>query len=267
MMTPAHAMIALATAAALGMLGLWVWQRRQRDAGIVDVGWAAGLALAAAWFASVGSAPGGRRLALLLVAGVWATRLASYLYRHRVHRPGVGEDGRYARMRAAMGARADWGFLIFFQFQALLIALFAVPFAVVAWHDQSPLGWSDAAGLALGWLAIAGESVADRQLTRFRADALNRGHTCQRGLWRYSRHPNYFFEWLHWFAYPLLALGSPWQWLAWGGPVLMLLFLWKVTGIPHTERQALSHRPDYADYRRRTSAFIPWFPRARGKTP
>jgi steroid 5-alpha reductase family enzyme len=103
--------------------------------------------------------------------------------------------------------------------------------------------------------------LADRQLARFKRRPESRGKTCREGWWRYSRHPNYFFEWLHWWSYVLLAAGSPWWVLTLIGPALMLLFLFKVTGIPATEAQASVSRSDYAEYRRTTSAFIPWFPK------
>jgi steroid 5-alpha reductase family enzyme len=122
----------------------------------------------------------------------------------------------------------------------------------------------DALGVLLGLGSILGEVISDRQLQRFRRDPANHGHTCRRGLWRYSRHPNYFFECLHWFAYILLAIGSPHLLFAVPGPALMVLFILFVTGVPHTEKQALSHRPDYAEYQRTTSMIIPWFPKRTG---
>jgi len=106
-----------------------------------------------------------------------------------------------------------------------------------------------------------GESMADRQLAHFRAQPANRGKTCRDGFWRYSRHPNYFFEWLHWFAYVALAVGSPVGWLAWSGPLVMFLFLRFVSGVPYTETQALRSRGDeYRRYQRDTPMFFPWFP-------
>ena len=117
-------------------------------------------------------------------------------------------------------------------------------------------------GLALYVLAIGGEWMADRQLTRFRNDPDNRGRTCRTGLWRYSRHPNYFFESLHWWAYVVMAIGLPSWWLTLIAPVLMTISLLFVSGIPLAEAQALASRgDDYRDYQRRTSPFIPWFPK------
>jgi steroid 5-alpha reductase family enzyme len=113
------------------------------------------------------------------------------------------------------------------------------------------------------WLvAIIGETVADRQLAAFRANPDNRGRTCRSGLWAYSRHPNYFFEWLNWCAYALMALPAPYGWAGLASPVIMLFLILKVTGVPPSEEQALASRgDDYRDYQRTTSVFIPWFPK------
>jgi len=147
----------------------------------------------------------------------------------------------------------------------VLTAVFAVPFLVVALTpERLPLPALVAAVL-IWLLAVGGETLADRQLAAWRADPAHRGRTCRAGLWRYSRHPNYFFEWLHWWSYPLLAWGSPEWWLTLLGPALMLYTLLKVTGIPYTEQQALASRgDDYRAYQRTTSAFVPWFPKQEG---
>jgi steroid 5-alpha reductase family enzyme len=121
----------------------------------------------------------------------------------------------------------------------------------------SPLEW---AGLSLWVVALLGETAADAELKRFKADPANKGKTCRKGLWNYSRHPNYFFEWLIWVAFFLAALASPYGWISLLCPVLMFIFLFKVTGIPMTETQALKTRgKDYRDYQRTTSMFVPWF--------
>ncbi len=243
----------------LGMVVLWALQWRWHDAGIVDAGWAFGMTVAAVLIAF--QAPGDlwRRVIIAVIAGGWGLRLGLYLLLDRI----VGkerEDGRYARMRAAMGRYAQVGFFIFFQVQTGFVLIFALPL-YAATCNAAPLGWLDLVGILIAVAAIAGEIVADRQLARHRADPSNRHVTCRTGLWRYTRHPNYFCEWLHWFSYAFLGIGSPLAWLAASGPVFMGVFLWKITGIPHTEKQALSHRSDYAEYMRTTSGFIPWPPR------
>ena len=117
-------------------------------------------------------------------------------------------------------------------------------------------------GLALGLLAIGGETLADRQLERFRLNPANRGKVCREGLWYYSRHPNYFFEWLYWWAFVLMGIGTSYGWWTLLGPLFMLLFLFKLTGIPYTEKQALASRGEaYRAYQKSTPMFFPWFPR------
>ena len=239
----------------------WRWQQRRHNVGIVDVLWSVCLAGSAVLCAVLGQGAAAPRVLLALGGGLWGLRLARHLWR-RVR--AEKEDGRYQALRARWGnGGARW--LAFFQFQALLVAVFSIPFVIVANNASTHSTW-----LALGALlwcgSVAGESLADRQLARFRADPAHRGRTCRVGLWRYSRHPNYFFEWLHWFSYPLLALGAPYAGLAWIAPVLMLLFLRFLSGIPFTEAQALRTRgEDYRDYQRRTSMLIPGPPRERAQ--
>jgi steroid 5-alpha reductase family enzyme len=163
-------------------------------------------------------------------------------------------------LREKWGRRANRNFFIFFLVQASWSVLFSLPFLAVVFNTANPLGILDGLGVAVWIFSVLGEVVADWQLARFRRGSQNRGKTCNQGLWRYSRHPNYFFEWLHWFAYILLAAGSPYWWLSLLGPVTMGVFLFKITGIPYTEKQALRSRGEsYREYQRTTSAFFPWF--------
>ena len=252
---------ALGWALAAGvMLALWALQLRTKDATEVDVAWAANLGGLALLFALLADGNPWRRALVggLVALATW--RLALHLYLDR-GRKGI-EDGRYAALRAQWGSAAPRNFFWFFQAQALLDVLLALPF-LLACGDGSPLGTLDFAGLGLFAVGMVGESVADRQLARFRRDPANRGRTCRVGLWRTSRHPNYFFQWLLWCAYASFALGADWGWLGLGSPLVMLVLILFVTGIPPTEAQALRSRgDDYRDYQRTTSAFVPWFPRA-----
>lgn len=245
--------------AAVLMAALWLVQRARSDASLVDAGWAAGLGLSAVLLAALVDAPLERRLLVAAMAGGWSLRLALHLYLDRVR--GKPEDGRYRKLRAEWGPAAQRNFLLFFQAQALLVAVLSVPYVLALTNPRGALGPADAAGAALLLVSVLGESLADRQLAAFRTDPANRGRTCREGLWRYSRHPNYFFEWLQWWAWPALAFGSPLFLLSLGAPALMLFFLFKVTGIPPTEARALETRgEDYRDYQRTTSVFVPWFP-------
>ena len=236
----------------------WWWQRTRANAGIVDVVWSFGVGGAAVLVALTGSGAVLPRVLLAVLGGAWGLRLGLHLW-HRVR--GEPEDGRYAQLRQRWGNDQRMWFAMF-QFQALLIALFALPFLAVAANPRGDWNAWFIAGIAM-WLAcVAGEAVADAQLARFRSNPSNKGRTCREGMWRYSRHPNYFFEWLHWLAYVLLAIGSPISLLAWTGPLVMYVFLRWVSGIPWTEAQALRTRGEnYARYQRSTPMLFPWFPK------
>jgi steroid 5-alpha reductase family enzyme len=245
---------------ALAMAALWLLQRRTGNAGVVDVGWSAGVGVVGVLAAALGAGWAPRRLLAGAMIALWSLRLAVYILRRVVGEP---EDGRYTRLREAWGDAFQVRAFVFYQAQAVLAALFAVPVWVVAADPRPGWGAREIAAAAVWLVAVAGESLADRQLARFRADPATRGRTCALGLWRYSRHPNYFFEWLHWWAYVALGIAAPLGWLTLVGPALMLFFLLEVTGIPATEARALLSRADYAEYRRTTSAFVPWPPRRR----
>lgn len=250
---------AWAIAAAL-MLGFWLWHLRVRNVGVVDVGWTVAVLTSVGLFAAAGAGDPSRRLLVATLVAIWATRLATYLLRDRVL--GRAEDGRYQALRAAGSVAAARRFFFFFQAQAVLAVFFAMPGWLTSANRSPtfhPLEWM---GLAVWAIGLVGESVADLQLTRFKADPRNRGRTCRAGLWGYSRHPNYFFEWLIWVGYALLALPAPYGPVALAAPALMLYLLFRVTGIPATEAQALRTRgDDYRHYQSTTSAFVPWIPR------
>jgi steroid 5-alpha reductase family enzyme len=239
--------------------GLWLLEVRKNDASLVDAGWALSLGLLALLYAWRGPGLLERRVGMALLVFVWSLRLASYIVlRHR----GAGEDGRYREIRARWEPRAHRFFFFFYQAQGALAVLLSLPFLLIAF-DGSPdvHGW-EIAGFLLSGFALALETVADRELARHRRDPSKRGKTCRDGLFRYSRHPNYFFEWLVWVGYAVAALGAPYGWTAFASPLLMLYLILRVTGIPPSEERALKNRgADYRKYQQTTSAFVPWFPR------
>ena len=244
----------------LVMAATWMVSMRADNIGYVDVAWAGLMAIAALL---VGAFAEGTELSRGLVAlfgGLWGARLSLYLLGRVLHE---SEDGRYQALRQRWNGSAG-KFFLFFQLQAVVVAMFSLPFIAAASRHTNPTpGWI-AAAIATWLLAVGGEAVADRQLAAFRSDPGNRGRTCRRGLWSWSRHPNYFFEWLHWFAYVFLAAGSPLFWLSLAGPLVMLVFLYRVSGIPWTEAQALRTRgDDYRRYQKEVSAFFP-LPPQRG---
>ena len=256
----AHALF-IGTASVCGlMLLLWLIHLPMKNAAIVDAGWAGGLALLGAIYAAAGGGYAPRSWLVAAMAVLWGMRLALYLLFTRVI--GQPEEGRYVQLRREWGDNLPLKFLAFFQFQALLGIVLSTPFLVAALNPQPRLSFLEYAAAALWLVAFAGELLADRQLHAFKANPANRGRTCRAGLWKYSRHPNYFFEWLIWVAFALFAMSSPYGYLALVSPLLILLFLFRVTGIPATEAQALRTKgEDYRQYQQTTSAFVPWFPR------
>jgi steroid 5-alpha reductase family enzyme len=254
-------MIALGAAAVgLLMLILWSIHLRTGNASIVDAGWAGGLALLGILYASLGGGYGPRALMIGAMSGVHGLRLAWHLLTTRI--VGHPEEGRYQELRRQWKTNIPFKFLLFFEFQALLCVVLATPYLLAARNTARSLTPAEWFAAALWVLAMAGEAAADAQLEAFKSNPANKGRTCQAGLWRCSRHPNYFFEWLIWMSFAIFALPSPHGWWGLISPALMLYFLLRVTGIPATEAQALRSRGDeYRRYQETTSVFIPWFPK------
>jgi steroid 5-alpha reductase family enzyme len=246
-------------AASSVMAALWYVQVRIRDASHVDVAWAALIATAAILYALIADGDVAHRVLAAALASLWGFRLAGYLYADRIR--GKDEDGRYRALRAKWGAGANSRFFWFFQFQALFVVFFSLPFAFVCLDSDptiSALAW---VGVGVWAIGNVGTIVSDRQLARWRANPANNGKTVRTGLWSWSRHPNYFFEWVSWCGVALVATTAPLGWIAWIVPAGLLFLLFRVTGIPATEGQALRSRADYAEYQRSTSAFVPLPPR------
>ena len=241
------------------MAALWLIHIKIKNAAIVDVGWAANFSLIAVIGYLLGGGYPGRKLLFSIMIILWSLRLALYLFRRTV---GHEEEGRYKQLRQQWGEHINRKFFWFFQFQAGLNVILSLPFFLAYLNpipEIFPLEWF---GLALWLVALIGEAQADKQLADFKSNPENRGRVCQVGLWRYSRHPNYFFEWLIWVAYFVFVLGSPFGWLAAICPLLMLYFLFKLTGIPATEAQAFRSKGEaYREYQRTTSVFVPGFPK------
>jgi steroid 5-alpha reductase family enzyme len=247
----------LAIVAAM-MFALWLIHLLIRNAAIVDVGWAAGLAMLAIFYAAKGPEYPARKWAIATMAGFWGLRLAAYLFFSRVLRK--REEGRYVQLRREWKTHLPLRFLFFFEFQALLTIVLSLPFLLASLNTRKSLGKLEEIGAAIWLISICGEAIADYQLNRFRKNPANKGKTYRSGLWGYSRHPNYFFEWMIWVGYAIYALGSPWGWLGLISPALMLYFLLGSTGIAATEAQALRSRgTEYRAYQRSTSTFVPWF--------
>jgi steroid 5-alpha reductase family enzyme len=245
---------------ALMMFVLWMIHLRIANAGIVDIGWAYGLGLLALLYGVFGSAPSSPRWTLTAMVVLWSGRLGTHLFRRVVRKP---EEGRYRQLRQSWPTGTAWKFLLFFEAQAVLDVLLSISFLLVCADPGIPAMLTPAqiTGIVIWSIAILGEGLADAQLARFKRRA-DHAQVCREGLWNYSRHPNYFFEWLVWVGWALFAVPAHLGWLAWSAPALMLFFLLRVTGIPATEQQSLRSKGEaYAEYQRTTSPFIPWFPR------
>jgi steroid 5-alpha reductase family enzyme len=243
------------------MFGLWLLGLKHRNFSYVDIGWSVNFALLAALYAALAPGDLARRLVIAAMFAAHGLRLGWHLAKRIIGEP---EEGRYQQLRKDWGGSGNLNlkFLGFFEFQALLNAFLTLPLLLASFNRDPDLHPLEIAGIALFAIGLTGESVADAQLAAFKRNPANQGGVCDVGLWRYSRHPNYFFEWLIWIAYAVFALASPHGWIALAMPVLMLHFLINVTGLKATEEQALRTKGErYRSYQARTSGFIPWIPK------
>ncbi len=252
-------LVLLGWAVAAGLqLVLYLIQLRTRDATAVDAGWGAGLVCAGSLYAALGDGDLAHRVLIAALSGFEFGRVAFVVMR----RFGSGEDSRYAELRARWRARnaEQQRFLVFYQAQALLVPLLSIPFVAAVENRHRGLELVEWVGIGVWAAGAVFELVADRQLRRFKMQ--QRGETMRRGLWRYSRHPNYFGQWLTWIGFALIALAAPYGWTGLVAPALILVLILFVTGIPPSEEQALKHRgDDYRRYQRETSSFLPLPPR------
>ncbi len=238
----------------------WLLQLKTKNGGLVDAVWALTLGGLAVLYALAGTAPVETRIVLAVMGAAWGVRLGWYLW---VRNWGKPEDFRYAQFRKDWGAAVNVKMFWFFQFQNIFtLLLSASAFIAVAYRpDAAPL-WAVALAIAIWLVSVIGEGIADAQMERFRSNPSNKGKVCRDGLWRYSRHPNYFFETVHWLAYVPLAFGSPYWWATLGAPLVMAFLLTKLSGMPLLEKEMAARKPGYADYIAKTSALIPWPPKA-----
>jgi len=248
----------IALASMLGLAALaWLVSVKLRDASIVDSFWSIFFLAGLLAYVVVTGNSGARTLLILVIVTVWALRLSIYLTWRNWGEP---EDRRYQAIRARNEPGFAWKSLyLVFGLQAVLAATISMPLLAAA-HTESALSWIDYTGFGL-WLAGFGfESVADWQLARFKAQAANRDKVLRTGLWRYSRHPNYFGEALLWWGYYLIAVSAGGAWTVFA-PVLMTYLLLRVSGVSLLEQDIGERRPDYRDYTTNTNAFVPGRPR------
>ena len=241
----------------LCFLALYFVARGLNNYGVVDVGWSYAFGVVAAFYAVESAGWASRRALVAAMAVLWSARLGTHLL-IRVAHLHPEEDGRYKQLRHEWGSKFASRMAGFFQMQAASVVLLAIPFLAACGNSERGFGNLELAGAALWLVAISGEALSDAQLARFKRAKAHQGKVCDVGLWRYSRHPNYFFEWLVWVAFALFACASPWGWLGLISPASILYLLLRVTGIPATERQSLRSKGDaFRSYQKRTSVFVP----------
>ena len=236
------------------MILVFLWGLKIKNNGVVDVFWAFNFLVIATviWFLADGN--NDRKNLVSGLAALWSLRLGIYLG-IRVLGHLKEEEGRYKQLRL------EWSntkFFFFFQMQALSNVFLCIPFFIIALNKSEQVSLTEYIGAALWLLSIIGEGLSDWQLRHFKKDSRNKGKVCQYGFWNYSRHPNYFFQFMIWVSVLMFAIPSPYGWLAVLCPLSIGYLLFKVTGIPMTEEQAIRSKGEaYKEYQRTTSAFIP----------
>ncbi len=251
-----------AAAVAVLMVGLWLISIRLRDVSIVDPVWGPAFVLVALVAALAGPGPGdARRWLLFALTAAWGMRLGVHLVRRKLG--DREEDRRYAVMRERRGSSfVPWSLVAIFGLQGLLVLIVSLPIQVAAERHAS-LGVDVIPGVVLFAIGLVFEAVGDEQLSRFKADPSSRGQVMDRGLWRYTRHPNYFGDFCVWWGLWLVALPAGGTWWTLVGPVVMSTLLTRVSGKALLERDMAKRRPGYADYIERTSGFFPLPPKRR----
>lgn len=268
-MTPALLILVGAALCAV-MAAAWVHQKRVRNIGWVDVYWTFGVAGAGLALALAPPLEDGSPLRRGLVCGLillWALRLGLYVALRVARAP--EEDGRYVALRRSWGDKLQPRLFGFLQLQAIVSLILAVAIGLAANRPDPDLGLADLLGLLIALGAIGGEGLADRQMRAFKADPANKGRVCDVGLWAWTRHPNYLFEWLGWLAYPAMAImvsgDYPQGWIALAAPAVMFGVMRFGTGVPPLEAHMLRSRPEaFRAYQARVPIFLPRPPR---KTP
>jgi len=256
------AAIFIAAAISAVMASAWYVQRRTGNSGWVDVTWSLGVGgvafIAAAWPLGQGW-PHWRQMIVAILAASWCLRLGGHIATRARAMP---DDPRYRNLMIQWGKDAARRMFWFLQSQAAVGIVLALSIVLAAQNPNPNLRLQDLAGLVILLAAIVGEAIADRQLRAFKSDLANGNAICDVGLWRWSRHPNYFFEWLLWLAYPTIAIDftghNPYGWLSLAAPICMYWILVHVSGIPPLEDHMLRSRGEaFRAYQKRTRAFLP----------
>lgn len=239
----------------------WLWARYCDNYSLVDAFWGGGMGLISILFILGPGEWAPKKGVIAFLVGAWSVRLSWHLgYRIAKHHP--QEDRRYQNLRDAWKNKEKLFSFLFFQAQALSILFLAFPFLLIGIDPKHEWNSWELVGCCLLTIAILGETIADKQLSNFNKHKLQHSVVCDQGLWKCSRHPNYFFESLVWIGFYLMIIGSPHGWMSFYAPATIIFLLLKVTGIPPAEASSLRSKGEaYRHYQQRTSIFIPWFPK------
>lgn len=255
----------LATALITNLLifaAAWAWCVRLKNFSPVDAFWAICIGLTSLYFL-LSETPNPKQIAAALLIGAWSARLGFHLSK-RIAKHHPEEDSRYIKLREVWEGRENRSFFWFFQGQAISVFLLALPFYLIAADPDPSFTSLSILGTVVATIGLIGETIADKQMSAFKSSDPDPKSVCRKGLWKYSRHPNYFFESVIWSGFFLFATGSPWGWTTIYAPAIITFLLLKVTGIPPTETSALKRKGEaYREYQRTTSPFIPWPPKTQ----
>jgi steroid 5-alpha reductase family enzyme len=252
----AHLPVIIAIGLSLAMAGAWAIQRTTGLSGWIDTIWSFAVGLGGIIAAVFADGSFDRRMTVLVLISLWALRLGSHIGSRT---KGGTEDPRYAKFIEDWGDRAATRLFVFLQIQAIVAFVLVLAVHLAAGNDAAFPRLVDVVAIIIGIVAIGGEALSDAQLARFRKTPQAKTEVCEVGLWRYSRHPNYFFEWLFWCCFPLFALAEPiWSWLSLLAPLLMYWLLVHISGIPPLEEHMLRSRGEkFRALQRRVNAFFP----------
>lgn len=255
---PVELMLYSAVAVFLYMTSVFVLAQAKRDNSIVDIAWGMGFILVSLLTFFMSSTFTPRSILMTAMVIVWGTRLAVHIY---VRNRGRGEDFRYARWRRDWGKAFIWrSFFQIFMLQGVLLLIISYPIVLVNSSESSGLFFLDGVGMVVWLTGFLFEAIGDHQLRTFKKKLENKGKVMSRGLWRYTRHPNYFGETLVWWGVFFIALSVEKGWSAVISPIVITFLLLRVSGIPMLEKKYEGNR-EFSEYARRTSPFFPWFPR------
>ncbi len=240
---------------------IWLIHLPLKNAAVVDVGWGLGFILLCFLYITLGGNGFNLRNTIMLsLVGLWGSRIVVFLIGRILHEN--KEDARYRKFRDEWGKDAWWRFLPLFESQALLQLLISFGFIFVAINPTPGISIFEIVGAIVFLGSLLGESIADHQLQTFKRNPANKGKICEAGLWRYSRHPNYFFEWMIWVGLFIYFLGSPCGWAGALAPGVMYWLMMYVSGVPLAEEQSLKNRGEaYRQYQQVTSVFFPMPPK------